>query len=302
MSHGSVERKTLRFPGKNTFGDVVACGVPGPASSGGAAVSRDGTESAYVNPADVAGVKITLPLDTNTKGPVVAIGIAPDSAIHTCDISLGGKDGEGERHRISPGNPLLGCMTEADFAIVTIPNAVAGIVLDASQVAWDAVNAPLPGDTPGEIFLVPGYPLRLEIWRGGVAPIRSPKRAGYFAHAVLNLHSVGGGGAVDKDFFVCVDGRSKIDVTVSVDVAVIEVTMYSVEAAKVSGALESTQDDALYVPLALDESGVLVAAVAAGSAQIFSFNGNPITLLRVNVSVAGGGFDVNAQIHVRAWD
>src|SRR6187402_3904193 len=113
--HGHVDRRTLRSPGKSIAGTSFYAAIPGPADLGGAVAAPGDvtalTTSTYlpVNTAEQSYVRVPLPAPgCGIRG----IGIAPDSAIHTADVALVGLGGELERHRISPGNPLLGCRDE----------------------------------------------------------------------------------------------------------------------------------------------------------------------------------------------
>jgi hypothetical protein len=285
--HASVTRRTIRFGGINLAGSVVYCGIPGPATDGGAvAASGDAarlTTSTYlpVNTSEQSSSRIDL---LGGGGPITAIGIAPDSAIHTCDVALYGRSGELERHRISPGNPLLGCRDDADFANISIPNAIPGVGGSSEEVAWDATVQPGSG--------VMGFPLRLEVWRGGLLPIRSPKRAGYFSHALFEFAA----GAGDRSLLICVDGRRRVDVVANSLGGTSTLTCNAWETIKAAGA--PTLDGILSVPLELTSAGVL--SLAIGSGKIISFDGNPMSILEVNVAqtVAAGV----VQIKVKAWD
>lgn len=293
---GLVEQRTLRFAGLSTDGSAIACGVPGPAVYGGALTNaRDkATLASLIQTAQQSYVRLDFGRSGHNMGPVNAIGISPDSAIHSCDIALAGRDGEVERRRVSPGNPLVGCLSDYDFAMVSLPNSIPSIsnALGNTVAFWDGdPSAPISGGA-----LAASWPLRLELWRGSIVPIRAHKRAAYIAHYFVNS-------AADtdtSDLYVCVDGRRRIDVTIYQDLGTVTVTMFGIEARKSSiPKLDAT----IAVPLALDGVGTLSAAVVGGVGQAqatLSFDGNPITILQIHLaqSVAVG----RTQIHLKAYD
>lgn len=292
---GLVERKTLRWGGSNTKGNVIYCGVPGPAAAGGAITHAAGAAAiaTYIQAAEDSYQRIDLGRRCHTSGPVRAISIAPDSAIHTCDIALAGRDGEIARHRISPGNPLIGTF-EDDFALVSIPNSLPAAAKGSTVISHDSADAPLTAGTQ-----ISGWPLRLEVWRGDNVPIRSDKRAGYYAHFVF-AQAAGD----DATAQVCVDGRRRISVTVDVtDVSgagTCTTTMFGLEPRKVAGSPGNTRDTVIPVPLPLDLIGTLSATTVQGAPDTFAFEGVPLTVLRIAIAQATESAIV--QIHVKAYD
>ncbi len=288
--HGIVERKTLYFPGPSLVSGVFkACGVPGPAASGGAMFPTvDPTGSTYVNTAQQAYQRMDLPPDVH------AIGIAPDSAIHSCDVAIAGQDGELHRHRISPGNPLLGCRA-GDHVFVSIPNSLRCFANSGNSVFHDS---PVVGilDSAG----IQGWPLRLELYRGEAAPIRSHRRALYIAHAVFADVDTAENGGV-RELVVCVDGRNRIDVQIYVGaVAGVTLALLASEARK-TPSNGPTNDMPCYVPLPMTDAGATsVAHAVTDTMTLYSLVGNPISVLVARITCATNNSDV--QLRVLAWD
>jgi hypothetical protein len=309
---GHVERTTLRFPGNNIQGDVLACGVPGPALSGGAAACPDDkVDLAFqIQDSDRSSIKLDMPPMPGTLGRVNAIAIAPDSAIACCDIALHGEGGEIRRHRISPGNPLVGTY-DADFAIVSIPEALPQIpgATDRQAVYWDTVLFS-PSTDPAQSIV--GFPLRLEMWRGDVVPLRTHRRAPYLGHMVGRIRTTDA--PATRKFYICTDGRRRIDATVSlVDRDhvgdTLTVTAYQITANKgySSEILDTQQVEQLILNDAGDYSVVIDtdhAGTGLGSTT-FSFDGNPIPILLLIVTATFNEASVGPtdfQIRVRAED
>jgi hypothetical protein len=273
MSHVQIRRHVVRFGGVTSDGEIVYAGIPGPPHAG-SAIAAAPDRATYASYANEAGdVAFRLPLGRMNGASPLAIAIAPDSAIHSCDIALAGAQTEGDRHRVSPGNPLVGCL-DADYVTITLFH--------------DSVGA------PSGIATVESFPLRLELWYGSL-PVRTHRRAGYFAHFLA---------AVDvdetRDFYVCVDGRNRVDVTIngSAGGGTVTVSAFDHVVLKKSAA----EDDSMAVALPLNEAGDLTVAIdnTAETNTRFSFYGNPLTVLRIRLA---GSVDASlAQIRVHAQD
>lgn len=299
MHHGIVQRRVIRFPGapNQTF---VAAGIPGIAAAGGFVIaSADVALAAQVNSAEQSSSRIAIP---PTGGAVRAIGIDPESAIACCDISFAGSNGEIDRRRITPGNPaFLGCADRVDFVDVTIPWSLpimlASVVPSGAGkvAAHDTVD--ILDESSG--LVAPGWPLRLELWRGEILPMRTHRRAPMLAHFAAVLV-----GAADvRDYLVCVDGRRRVDVYVYVRTgSSVTITAFDHVGWK-NGGTPSVVDeggaDANAVPLALTDAGSLSEVVSSTNPRVFSFAGNPMGILRVHVD-AGGNAEV--QVKIRAED
>jgi hypothetical protein len=201
---GAVERYTLRFGGNNPSPAPFASGIPGPDSVGSVGFcAQDALLFAgYNKKIPDVGVRIPLAKGLSQYG-VTGIGIAADSAIGCCDISLGGDGGEKSKHRISPGNPLLGDLSEYDTALVTIPNPIPIIADQAATLNWDAQ---VIGNIPAIGGNGMGMPLRLEVYRGDVMPMRTQHRAPYHARAIFHFAV----GVDSRTLTVCIDGRRDV--------------------------------------------------------------------------------------------
>jgi hypothetical protein len=303
MSHqGIVQRRVLRFPyWDHARAYVTAAGIPGPAVDGGIRLASADLALAatFLNTSDESRQILPIP---PSGGIVRAIGIAADSAIACCDIAFAGRDGELERHRISPGNPaFVGCSDVIDFIGVSIPWSIPRMVfgsfteadptMTAAHDFVDAFNE--PGDP------VAGFPLRLELWRGDLLPMRTFRRAPYCAHF---LAAMGGITSQVRDFLICVDGRRRIDVHVRSEMAA-TVTAFDHVGWKPVSDLTDEGADALYAtPLALIDTGSTSEVVTAANPRCFSFDGNPLTVLRVNVATASEVTAGAVEVKIRAED
>jgi len=231
---------------------------------------------AGVSTYEAAAQRIDIPDGT------VAIGIAPDSLIACCDISLDGSPANAIR--VSAGNPMVGCFpVGSSAAFVTVPAMAAAIVADpASTVAPGAVKN-VAGDY--------AWPLVLEFMIGCVLPIRSNKRAPMVAEAVaLTTDS--------RSIYACVDGREKIAVRVSAEaqaVTINAITAYGTRITLAGGIADNA------VGLALDDTGALTDTIAAGTSKLYTLSAPPLAVfieIQVESSVAGGV----ANVTVRAED
>ncbi len=313
MSAGHVTRRTIAFPGQSasavvkTVGTIVGAATPGFGPFAQTAFDAKTTPSLAPPAIGLQSQRIDLPPRAMTEGPVTAICIAPDSAIHSCDIELAGKGGELHRHRVSPGNPLVGIEGDIDFALVSLPNMPPAIAITQAvthvDLLWDSSLIALP-----TVGTVGGWPLRLEIWRGDTVPLRQHWRAPYFARGLFLLQDAGSGqGSDDGSFYVCVDGRRKVDVTVfcadATDKNDFTVSLYSVEPLYNRGTNHNV-DNFISIPLVLDIAGNTSQTITSVAPALFSFDGVPMTLLRVDVAIAALAGEQRSivGINVRAYD
>lgn len=293
VSHVKVDRVSLAFPGQQA-GSQIAKGLPHLPGYGLVSFPTvDSGGSAYANPTGSGdlvahyGQRVVIPCDT------IAIGIAPDSIVHSCDIWIAGRNGAPDRHRVSPGNPYIGC-PEADYVIVTVPNSIPALSTSFQYEAW---SEHIPAYSLGAGTQVPGFPLRLEIMRGGgVVPMRAPVRSPQFERAAFIDVDTGENGGV-RDFYVCVDGRKQIRVTISNGGS----GDCTVQCWAWEGMPSNDDtDDATLIPLALDDAGATSLTIATGIVDMISFDGAPITILQVRVTAAAN--NANIFVTVGAWD
>ena len=272
MSHGNVIRRTIAFPSLNAggAGGKASNAIPDPRSSRLPYVVPSGDTSldpAALSTYDDAARVISIPSGT------VAIGIAPDSLIHSCDISLTGDPANAIR--VAPGLPLLGCRGE-EKALITLPTMPYGVALTATTVTPGAA-----GVYPADGQDVAMWPLRLEFFRGDVMPMRTDhRRAPMVAKARVVTEA-----AVDRFVYVCVDGRRKIALAVAPSTQDVTVT--------VTGLVGYA--------LALDDLGTTTVTVTAGTSQIFSFDDAApfLSILQIKIDGAGAG---TCYVEVRAED
>lgn len=306
---------TFRFPGAASQTTLLSgVGLPGPYAKAGVLVYPSTSEATY-KPSDGAEAaryaKLNLPKD------LVAISIAPNSHIATCDLWLAGLESDYQRYQISTGNPFIGGSSPtSDFAVVSIPNSVPPISSGSAVpqlLFWDGADESVKraNDAGTTVGKVNGFPLRLEVWRASDINLRDRdawelprniRRAPLVAHGVLVLDA---GGVATGSLYVCVDGRRRIDIQVNSEDAngAGTIKAYAVEAFKQVGAsvLGPNVDRATETQLALQSDGTMNVAVVANTTQIFSFNGNPITVLKVQITSTYAGSEAY-QIRVMAWD
>ncbi len=281
--HATIERKVLTFP--NLIGSAISgYSIPGPSVEGSVVTSsNDALQAGFARAWDLAARRIEVPADT------VAIGIAPDSSLAMCDIAIGGRAGERERHRISPGNPYIGC-PGADHAYITIPNCPALYAhAPLYEVAADAVVL----ETGGSKFA--SWPLRLEVMRGTTVPMRQVQRAPMVANAYFEDVDTTEASGV-RGLLACVDGRRRLDVALYSTGGTTTFRAYAQEPVRSTNAYDAAID----TQLELDDAGAVTVAVTTGTQAIISFYGNPMTVLRVTGTV--GASNTSFQIRVRAWD
>lgn len=213
--YGSVDRVSLSLP----IGFYV--GMPGYPEIGGefvldnnASNANSTVDQAWLFPLLEAAIK------GSTFGPVRAIAIAPDSPIACCDLWLNAA-GISTRHRISPGRPLIGDLSDVDAIQVSLPNAMpdpwdedGNADTQAQFLANNFVqDASLTAALRGAVASVETQIniVRLELWRGEVPPFsilrRSPYQASMWYSDTASANSYG-------RVWLVTDGRSRITVDV----------------------------------------------------------------------------------------
>lgn len=291
MSHLITDRKTLFWGGQNILSStgalvLFAQAVPGLPSEGVAVQPSNDAVASWSFPTGIStdvlqayGQKITVPKD------VVAIGIAPDSSIAQCDLWIAGRGDELSRHRLSPGNPYIGC-PDTDYALVTIPNSIGYLAQSAYTAVADC--SMLEGSAR--------FPLRLELFRGcNALPMRTHRRSPLVAvFSALDIDTGENGGI--RQFFACVDGRNRISVQLFTDNANFTIACDAMEA-KPNNANNLTANA---IALALDDAGSMSLAITAGNNALITLDGNPITILRITATSAAN--DGRIQCRVMAWD
>ena len=201
-----VQRQTLRFPIANSNAVLTAVGVPGPAEFGSTMAQNSGATSVgkIVRPDPFGSTwqdAITrLPILDRNGLPLLAISIAPDSALACCDIWLN-EDSDLGRYRCSPGNPVFADFSQHSFVNITLPYAVPITISPTLTAVWDGQI--LRSTTMSQdIFQLP---LRLDLWYGGV-PVRFGNRAPYHAHVEMVMATA----ASTLAWWFCVDGRRRV--------------------------------------------------------------------------------------------
>lgn len=294
----TVERKTFYFPSRDTDG-IVACAIPCRASAGGFAVAdADAAVASWVaslNDAQGTSIRVDLPKRATTYGPIRAIGISPDSLIHTCDVSLFGKDGELDRRVLSPGNPILGT-EEADFALITIRHAIPKIGRTSSLAFADAVAV---GTADSQDTM--GWPLRLELFRGDTLPMRTHQRATQAAHFCGTIDS--STGIQTRTYYVCTDGRRRVSAWLYSSGPTLTFEAYAVEAIKDTGGSQYQDVEKSHV-LELDGSGSVSLPTGTDDVLFVGFDSIAPTIMKFVVTMPFSETPVTSefQLKIRAED
>jgi hypothetical protein len=243
-----------------------------------------------------------LPLFKDTQ----AIAIAADSAIACCDLFVGGT-GTKNRFRIAPGRPLIMDMSahgDVYVSPVTVLASVAGLGFAApnyadwqrQSVIWDGTETDISPPPALTSIHANSWPLRLEVHRGGVGIVdrkRAPYRANLrFSTDIANGVSQANDSAI---LYVCVDGRVRIDVHFWLDTIATGTPTYKID------AIEGFNNDARpNFGQAQPYSLVAATTLPAVTVVTKSFIGNPMSIIRAQVSNVGNG--CTGTIRVDAWD
>jgi hypothetical protein len=306
MARGYVERRTV-YLGSNSTGAGMGSGW-GFGSQGGPLVVSP-PNVAYLAqalglqaPTDPPPFSLVgsgwakLDLARNQLGSIQAISIAPDSMIQSCDLFLGGR--EGDRHRISPGCPYWGSIDQDQFGIVTPIGPIIGFT-DTGPSGYRTSHVWDSGETGNPVngFRTLGSPLRLNIYRGDSRPVEHLQRAPMSANFAFDcLASNGVSQAGDNpQLAVCVDGRQRIDISVQVagifsGIPVVTVIGYDPILASAAGGGP--------VQLGVAQTVLASAQPFVSGQYIKSYQGNPFQYLSVQV---GGGTYVGGM-RINAWD
>lgn len=290
-----IQRKTLVFPGRTPQGGAIvqAFGIPDTDYIGSWHADELFEKESSTNYANVAAayiiqdeefglpaLRIDFPQGQGV-GPVVAVAIAPDSVIQCCDIRLMGVAGEVGRHRVSPGNPLLG-VGDAIYATVTIPNGIPFFLVTDAHIFFNAMqfaagNSELPNAR------AVGWPLRLELWRGMLPPLRQNIRAPMFAHGILRHAN----GTDNRTVIACVDGRRRIDIIVYPEghnVIISAESLHSVKHVPPNAQQDAVDSEAMLI------NGAATATTNDGVPLTLSFEGNSLTFIRFTLDPSAAGY------------
>lgn len=296
-----IVRTIVRFPFSQN--DTLISAFPIPAMGAGGpgvlitTVGGNGFSSPdpSLSTADLGAQRVALPRKCGLR----AISIAPDSAIPVCDISIAARNDEYGRHRLSPGNPLLGNLDDADFMSITIPTSPPTLVAGPTVFAWDALGVPHAGGAVN----IWAFPLRLEMWYGNDIPsIRADKRAPMHAAARFTLAA-----ATQQFMYVYVEGRRQVSVEIIPHTATCTVSIQQVSY-QVSTSNGGRLGGSTIASTFLFPATVLTAdtqrridltcfAPATGSNEI-----NPLQMIVINVSDSAGTAATFHQVDVYAWD
>lgn len=309
MSHipARLVRAALSFPGPNLLGSFNATSIPGPFDpSVDGTFGNQGGNAAFASVDNVAGVtgalqefasnsslnrsvqKLALP--RRNGHPPSWVGIAADSAIHSCDLWMGGRKDDGSRHRIAPGLPLIGLDDDDSFALVSIPVGLPFFAPSGTDNAGHDVQR------GGGTTLFGGWPLRLELGYGCLPPRETRVRAPYVAHFVASMAA-----ASSRFLWVCCDGRRRVDITLySSNVTTTLAAVEDCSTRKDTTTPNANVDIITPVGLPVDDAGNLTAVLTSGTPQTFSFYGNSMNVLRISLSqITNSAF---VQCRVKAYD
>lgn len=250
---------------------------------------------------DIELLRSQVTLDLGKR--VVGISIAPDSAYASCDLWIGGDEQDARRVAISVGNPWLGWLEDFGSIVrVSLPVCAPAITPSATaNIGWDTSIETAQNRDEDEFTLF-GFPLRLEVWYAAGGELvetlpRVSERSELVAHGVTEFLA----GIVEScDLYVCTHGRRRIDVHVYSPDEDVDVTITAIEGMKRVDP-DGAVDVAAELVLELDDVGTTTATVT--DYDVFSFEGNPITVLKVNVVPTGEiGSAFQAQVKVIAQD
>jgi hypothetical protein len=331
--HSTIQRVTLRWPYLNNTArnsGVVSAAVlssvaiPGPIADGPVvtatvdddlAIGWNADGSARLAPETVAQ---KIELKRQGQGPIRAIAIAPDSAIKSCDIWLAGDGGEFQKHRCSPGNPVLAAVNDAqDYALVSALAAIPGINANPIGAGTSkGFDATIPGSDSDDNPIM-AFPLRLEIWHGEIPPLRAVERSEYCGEAIgsFTYDDAEPVKPTTRLYYVCTDGRHRLGITLAcfaigappangTQMATIE--CYAVEARR---ALAADSDPYLdpnsLSQMPLDDTGAtsLTATYESGGDINIQFDGIAPTILMIRITApAGQVSDAGFSVKWRAED
>lgn len=291
MSTVLVERHTLRFPFKNSALALVSRSIPGDPDTG--------THISMFSPAPFSNIP-TRNAEASAQAVVIpkrrdglqlmAISIAPDSPIHSADIAIGVQQTEVQRHRISPGNPLIGNFDQWDTISVTLPFGMPYVGGSGfNNFFWDTT----PDNVAGGTYW--GFPLRLECWYGAL-PVRMDRRAAYRGFARMTFLSAG-----NRRFGICVDGRTKIAVEIIAGAGSTCTYTIAQVACDLNTGLTASPD------AGISADRVITGPTAAAAGALVRFDvlpnatafGSPYQFLVVTLTEAVAG---DHQLSVAAWD
>lgn len=308
-------RHTLRFPGlTGSPGVPAALSIPGPPDAGTflnctvqATIPRP-IQSGAARNIEQSSQRLQFGKLIHNGLPLAAIAISPDSAIHSCLVSISGSSSEIESFRCSPGNPVT---IPAGVNQVWI-SQISGIPVinsfDLTGIAWDAVEhtGPYATTTDGKTW---AFPLRLLIMYGEIpamVEVRSPYHG--------NIKIATGLQGQITNYFFCVDGRRQVNVSATLVVggSGTGTTGVTVSAALCRGFVNAAlpnEDTLQSVPVSVTPAGLLtVVAPSAGTPILFRVDSPsgallpswPILKITLN-STAGTGGDA-AIVTVDAFD
>jgi hypothetical protein len=269
------------------------------------------------------GVELVGPSSSaNPDGPITAIAIAPDSPIEQLDLYVGGAKGEGSIHRIAPGAPFLG--TISDNVMVRAVPTREFPVLKAIQLAMNDVTSSALArkecaywelndcdDDDGNHLQ--GIPARIEIYRGGAYPAAHQRRGRYDAQMIFEVSDRGvlDSGVAntipsEPSLVMLVDGRRKFKVEAGLITGAGSLEVYAIGGMKTSIFAApfgwSKFDYPVYTEL-LGATPITVidySTEAASAPTVFDYNGVPYYAIQARI--VGGTIGSRGFINAHAWD
>lgn len=223
---------------------------------------------------------------------ITGIGIAADSAIPSCDISLSGAEDDANRYRISPGNPALGLsMDDHSYITVSLPQSMPQLPVTPQTYLWDGylVNSPSG--------LCWGIPLRLELYYNGMSPQRVTRRAPIHGSArLVNQTAVSAVG-----MYVYVEGRRHIQFVAKCSSATCTLQVFAVD------LVSTTATPRVDTSSITTGSPIISGALSAGVPLVFNMVNaaneqdiNPFRLVIAQITDTAGGSTTFLEIY--AWD
>jgi len=287
----SIEKRTVVFPfQRNGF---HACAVPGPAAFGSgiriSAATRKNPADSTASTFEDASQQLVIPSGRVLRG----VGIDPYSPLDTCDIWVGGNQGDNKRFRLSPGNPMLGEFPSDEQFVVSLPFSLPNVEVDSpgGVAVWDGANYTI-GSQPNAAWV--GLPLRLELYYGDIVPLRAPYRAPLSAFSKFDIAASG-----VVDWYVCTQGRRRVTVDV---IAQTSTLVCDIKGVAMQKSETATTNDIAFFSTSIAGTGATTGIVNRFDVVNTSAL-NPWDFIRIRMSeTVGGGTTVPHNVWVHGYD
>jgi hypothetical protein len=306
---GSIVKQILRWPFLLPDGTVSNRPLPGPLAEGGGSfinvAAGPVTTVTTPDPLPAAGgsqagnllQKLALPRTCGLRG----IGISPDSAIAACDLWTGINQSESQRYRLSPGNPYIGGLEDAESIYVSVPIGIPLIPTADQLFAPDSVTILSLG------VKICSWPLRLDLLYDDapLSMLRVDRRAPISARCRFRLAA-----ATSGFMYVCVDGRRHVAIEVSANTATASLRVSAVSSIYANSLAIDNSD--VPQPLVLPDTALPAGMtrrdfVCPGSNDLITGvvaagNGLPAQVWEIRLTDSAGNAGTGHLLNFYAWD